>query len=45
LAKIVTVAVEVPPEFVDEPTVHLPVVVEVKLTTPLEVVLAEMENV
>ena len=44
LANTVTVAVEVPPEFVDVPTVHLPVVVEVKLTVPPDVALALTEK-
>jgi hypothetical protein len=39
-AKTVTVAVEVPPEFVDVPTVHFPVGVEVKVTAPPDVALA-----
>jgi hypothetical protein len=41
----VTVAVELPPDDVEDPTVHSAVVEELKVTTPPEVVLAEMAKV
>ena len=44
-ANTVTVAVEVPPLSVDEPTVHLPVVLDVKVTDSPEVAVAETVNV
>lgn len=45
LASTVTVAVDVPADVVEAPTVHFAVVDDVKLTAPLEVALALIENV